>query len=129
MAYQWLSVQGRVREPLYGPRGDINGALLDDGTQIHLPPDQASSLGQDLQAGRMLIAQGYGVAGAYGRSVDAQQIGENATQLVQVGPGPLGPRGPRGRRRPPPPPFGFGAPFPPPSPGGPAAPPPPGPNP
>jgi hypothetical protein len=124
MTYQWLNVQGRVREPLCGPRGDMNGALLDDGTQIHLPPDQAWSLGQDLQAGRMLIAQGYGVAGAYGRSLDAQQIGENATQLVQVGPA-----GPRGRRGPPPPPYGFSASFPPPSPGGSAAPPPPGPNP
>ena len=104
MAYQWLNVQGRVREPLYGPRGDMNGALLDDGTQIHLPPDQAWTLGQELQTGRTLIAQGYGVTGAYGRSLDAQQIGESATQLVQVGP----PR-PPGRRGPPQPP-GFGAP-------------------
>jgi hypothetical protein len=115
MAYQWLNVQGRVREPLYGPRGDMNGALLDDGTQIHLPPDQAWTLGQELQAGRTLIAQGYGVTGAYGRSLDAQQIGESATRLVQVGP--------PGRRGPPQPP-GFAAPPPLPPPEGPGAPPP-----
>jgi hypothetical protein len=123
MAYQWLNVQGRVREPLYGPRGDMNGALLDDGTQIHLPPDQAWTLGQELQTGRTLIAQGYGVTGAYGRSLNAQQIGESAMQLVQVGP-----PGPPGRRGPPQPP-GFGAPPPPPPSGGPGAPPPPPSNP
>ena len=115
MSFQWLQVQGRVREPLYGPRGDLNGALLDDGTQIHLPPDQAQALGSDLQPGRTLVAQGYAAIGPYGRSLAAEQIGDSATQLVQVGP-----PGPRGRRGPPPPP-GFG----PPPPAGPGAPPPP----
>jgi hypothetical protein len=51
---QWMTVQGRVREPLYGLRGDMNGALLEDGTQVHLPPDQAQAFGQDLQAGRTI---------------------------------------------------------------------------
>jgi hypothetical protein len=96
----------------------MNGALLENGTQVHLPPNQAWSLGNDLAAGQTLIAQGYGASGPYGRSLDAQQIGPSATQLVQVGP-----PGPPGRGRPaPPPPAGFGAPLPP---GGPAAPPPP----
>ena len=110
MSFQWVTASGRVREPLYGPRGDMNGALLDDGTQVHLPPNQASTLGAGLQAGQTLAAQGYGVAGAYGRSLDAQQIGASPAQLVQVGP----PR-PPGRRGPPPPGFGGpGAPPPPP---------------
>jgi hypothetical protein len=118
MSYQWLQVQGRVREPLYGPRGDMNGALLEDGTQIHLPPEQAGALGADLQPGRALVAQGYGVAGTYGRSLDEQQIGDSAAQLVQVGPPGL-----RGRRGLPPPPVlgapspSFGAPTPPSGPG------------
>jgi hypothetical protein len=113
MSYQWLQVQGRVREPLYGPRGDMNGALLEDGTQVHLPPEQAGTLGVDLQPGRSLVVQGYGVAETYGRSLDAQQIGDSAAQLVQVGPPGL-----RGRRGLPPPPVlgapspGFGAPAP-----------------
>jgi hypothetical protein len=122
-AYQWLDVQGRVREPLYGPRGDMNGALLDDGTQVHLPPEQAASLASDLQAGASLVAQGYGVAGAYGRALDARQIGESPTRLVRVGP-----PGPPGFAAPPPPP-GLAAPPSPPGlapPPGPLAPPPPG---
>jgi hypothetical protein len=118
MGFQWLQVQGRVREPLYGPRGDMNGALLEDGTQVHLPPDQAWSLGSQLQGGGALFAQGYGVTGAYGKSLDAQQIGNSATQLVQVGP-----PGPPRRRGVPPPPPGFDGP--PPLPPGSAPPPPP----
>jgi hypothetical protein len=101
-ASHWLSVEGHVREPLYGPAGDLNGALLDDGTQIHIPPGQATTLSDDLQAGKMLVAQGYGVSGAYGRSLDALQFGPSPTQLVQVGPpgppppqaAPPGPPGP-----------------------------------
>jgi hypothetical protein len=103
-ASQWLTVNGRVREPLYGPAGDLNGALLDDGTQIHVPPGQATALGDTLQAGKLLTAQGYGVSGAYGRSLDAQQIGPSPAQLVQVGPPDPPPPGPLGAALPPPPP-------------------------
>jgi hypothetical protein len=112
-AYQPLQVQGRVREPLYGPRGDMNGALLDDGTQVHLPPDRAMTMSASLAPGQPLAAQGWGVAGPYGKSIDAQQIGQSPTQMVQVGPPAPPPGGP-----------GLGA-APPPPPGGPAAPPPP----
>jgi hypothetical protein len=134
-AYQWMQVQGRVREPLYGPRGDMNGALLDDGTQVHLPPDQATAMSTSLVAGQNLVAQGYGVASAYGKSVEARQIGPSPTQMVQVGPpGPPPPGGPGPGGGPPPPgSLGLGGPPPPPPPGGPgmapplgvAAPPPP----
>lgn len=104
--WQLMQVQGQVREPLYGPRGDMNGALLEDGTQVHLPPDRAMAMSASLAAGRSLAAEGYGVAGPYGRSIDARRIGGSATQMVQVGP-------------PAPPPPSFGAAPPPPPPGGP----------
>ncbi|GAN77672.1 hypothetical protein [Acidisphaera rubrifaciens] len=101
MGSQWLQVQGRVREALYGPRGDMNGALLDDGTQVHLPPDQAAKLSAYLAPGRTLVAQGYAATGRYGRSIDAQAIGTAPDALVQVA-GPAG--GPRRGPPPPPPP-------------------------
>jgi len=105
----WMQVKGTVREPLYGPRGEINGALLQDGTQIHLPPNQAQAMAADLQPGKTLVAQGYGVAGPYGKSIGAHRIGESEAKLVRVG--PPGPHGPHGHRPPPP---GDGAPPPPP---------------
>ena len=53
----------------------MNGALLEDGTQVHLPPDQAMIMGGSLVPGQTLVAQGYGATGPYGKSVDARQIG------------------------------------------------------
>ena len=126
-AYQWLQVQGRIREPLYGPRGEMNGALLDNGSQVHLPPDRAMTMAASFAPGQTLAAQGYGVAGPYGKSIDAQQVGLNSTQMVQVGPPGPPPPGPGFGVPPAPPPPdgpGLGA-APPPPPGGPAAPPPP----
>ena len=119
-SWQWMQVQGRVREPLYGPRGDMNGALLEDGTQVHLPPNRAMAMTASLAPGQALVAQGYGTDGLYGKSVDARQIGQSPTQMVQVG--PPAPPPPRGHR--PPPPGGPGM-APPPPPGGPDVPPPP----
>lgn len=90
--WQYLQVQGRVREPLYGPRGDLNGALLEDGTQVHLPPDQAVRWAADLNPGHSLAAQGYGVAGPYGRSLEVQQLAFDQTGSTAIAPGlPPGP--------------------------------------
>jgi len=36
-----MSVQGRVQMTLHGPRGDVNGAMLDDNTILRLPPPEA----------------------------------------------------------------------------------------
>ncbi|GAB0116510.1 hypothetical protein [Acidisoma sp. 7E03] len=113
---QWMTVQGVVREPLYGPLGDLNGALLADGTQVHLPPDQGAALTQNLQAGKPLVAEGYGVSGPYGRALDAQRIGTSAATLVTVSaiapaPGPdAGPPPPAPPGPPPPAPPAAGAP-------------------
>lgn len=38
---QQVTVQGKVQTPLYGPVGDLNGALLDDGTVVRIRPREA----------------------------------------------------------------------------------------
>jgi hypothetical protein len=81
-----MHVAGTVREALYGPRGDLNGALLDDGTQIHLPPPEAARLSGELQPGRTLAADGFGVTNSYGRSLEARRIGPSAADLAEIAP-------------------------------------------
>src|SRR5438876_2851947 len=49
-------VQGRVRMSLHGPQGDVNGALLDDGTVLRLPPPEAYRFAALLQPGEALVA-------------------------------------------------------------------------
>jgi hypothetical protein len=99
-AEQALSVEGRIKAQLHGPQGELNGALLEDGTIVRLPPPEAQRLSAELVPGAPLHVEGDGFAGALGRVIAARSIGPSATQLSQVAAPP--PRGP-GRRPPPPP--------------------------
>jgi hypothetical protein len=112
----WLTTEGSVRMRLYGPRGELNGALLSDGTQVHLPPPEAARLAAWLDPGKTIVAQGYGRAGPLGTVIGAEKIGPSEAQLVTVarpGPQPHRHGGPSGAAPPPPP---FGGPPPPPLP-------------
>ena len=95
-------VQGRVRMVLHGPRGDVNGALLEDGTVLRLPPPEAYRFTNLLQPGQALVAEGSELVSAVGTVVEMRQLGPTQTQLSLVAEPPG-----RGRRRPPPP--GLGA--------------------
>jgi hypothetical protein len=92
-------VQGRVRMTLHGPRGDVNGALLDDGTVLRLPPPEADRFANLLQPGQVLVAEGSGFASAIGKVFEVQQLGPSRDQLSLV----AEPPGPSRDRRPPPP--------------------------
>ncbi len=121
-ADQALKAAGKVKEQLHGPRGDLNGVLLEDGTIVRLPPPEAERLGSMLAVGAEVHVQGNGYDGKLGRVVAANMIGPDASKMVQVAQPPT--------RRGAPPPFPAGGPdfgpgAPPPPPGGPGAPPPP----
>ncbi|HEY4041992.1 MAG TPA: hypothetical protein VGM32_09140 [Rhodopila sp.] len=108
-AEQVLTAQGRIKAQLHGPRGDLNGALLEDGTIVRVPPAEAQRLAGELTPGAPLCVQGEGSAGPLGRVIEPGSIGPNANQLVQIGapppPGPgRRPPGPGPGVAPPPPP-------------------------
>lgn len=90
-------VQGRIRMTLHGPQGDVNGALLDDGTVLRLPPPEAYRFATLLQPGQFVVAEGTGFANAIGKAFEVRQLGPSRDQLSLVA--PPGP----GRDRPPPP--------------------------
>lgn len=97
---QLSEVSGRVQLTLHGPRGEVNGAMLDDGTVLRLPPPEAARLASLLAPGQTVVADGVGFANNLGRVVDVRALGSSRDALVPV----EGPPGPRGRRGPPPPP-------------------------
>ncbi|HEY0425305.1 MAG TPA: hypothetical protein VGC82_18445 [Rhodopila sp.] len=101
-AEQPLTAEGRIKAQLHGPNGDLNGALLDDGTIVRLPPTEAQRMAANLTAGAPLYVQGNGFAGPLGRVIEATSIGPNQGQLAQIAVPPV-PPGP-GHRPPPPPP-------------------------
>jgi hypothetical protein len=92
---QELRAQGEVRMQLHGPRGELNGVLLADGTMVHLPPSEASRLAAQLEPGDMVVVRGEGVEGALGRSIAARSIGPAEDKLAQVAAPPPPPHGPR----------------------------------
>jgi hypothetical protein len=83
---QQMTVQGKVRQQLYGPRGDLNGALLDDGTIVRIGPMEAYQVAPLFNPGQTLAVQGWGLTTAYGNVVGAQAIGPSAGQMTQLGP-------------------------------------------
>jgi hypothetical protein len=97
-AGQPMSVQGRVQATLHGPRGEVNGAMLDDGTILRMAPPEALRLAALLAPGQTIAAQGDGLVTPMGRVVPVQAIGASGAQLSWVqSPGP--PPGKRDRPR------------------------------
>ncbi|MCL2657756.1 MAG: hypothetical protein FWD62_10130 [Betaproteobacteria bacterium] len=97
-------LQGRVRMALHGPQGDVNGALLEDGTILRLPPPEAYRFAKLLQPGQTLVATGTALVTPAGKVMQAQQIGASSDQLSLVRQPPRpgkGGKGGKGKRPPP----------------------------
>lgn len=106
-------ISGRIAVQLHGKRGEVNGALLDDGTTLRLPPREAERMQDWLRQGQTVSARGDVLDTALGKVVDVRAIGASPEQMTELrGPRPPGPKDGPDRRGPPPPP-GFGPPPPP----------------
>jgi len=83
-AGQPISVQGRVQMTLHGPRGEVDGAMLEDGTILRLPPPEAERRSSMLSPGQTIAAQGDGLVTPMGRVIEIQAIGPSQAQLNWV---------------------------------------------
>jgi hypothetical protein len=113
---QQSTVRGRIQQALHGPAGDVNGALLEDGTVLKLGPPVTWQASTTLQLGQSVTAQGWIISNGYGRVMEVQSVGSDMSQAAPPPPGaPLPPPGA-------PPAPRADAPTPPPSPGAPPLP-------
>lgn len=81
-----MQAQGPIKAQLYGPRGDLNGVLLADGTIVHLPPQEAQRLAGQLAVGQTLFVRGAGIKNSLGKLIMARAIGpdeQHATPLQE----------------------------------------------
>ncbi|MCY0388735.1 hypothetical protein OVY01_16290 [Robbsia sp. Bb-Pol-6] len=69
-----MDVQGAVVRQLYGPRGDVRGALLEDGTSLRMAPHAALALHDYLAPGAHVQAWGQGTTSPFGTVVDVEHI-------------------------------------------------------
>jgi hypothetical protein len=102
-ARQPMNATGIIKALTYAPRGEIDGAVLDNGTIVHVPPPVGTQYAGLFRVGAPLAASGYGTANTYGRSLEATAIGPSASQMQTVIAADYGPRGrpgKRGRHRP-----------------------------
>jgi hypothetical protein len=88
---QQTSFNGRVQISLYGPRGDLNGAVLYDGTIVRMPPREAYQFASLLAPGQMVTVQGWALNTSYGRVIDAQAVGPASTQMNVLPVAPIAP--------------------------------------
>ncbi|MGB9164285.1 MAG: hypothetical protein WCC41_07525, partial [Rhodomicrobium sp.] len=84
----------------------INGALLDDGAIVRLPPPEAARFAALLSPGQTISVEGDVNASVLGRVIDATAIGASSATLNPVDAPPRLPRpgGPEARWDAPPPP-------------------------
>jgi hypothetical protein len=87
------TTSGRIAALLHGKRGEVNGAILDDGTQLRLPPPEAARLADRLRPGQTVSVRGDLLDTSLGKIVDIRAIGTSPDQLTEVA-GPRPPRGP-----------------------------------
>lgn len=94
---QAMEASGVVKMQLHGPRGDVNGVLLTDGTLVRMPPKEAERLADALKPGQTVAVRGEGVAGPNGKVVGARAFGPSADKLTELAmPAPKPPGGPGG---------------------------------
>lgn len=69
-----LSAKGRVIALLSGPRGELNGAVLDDRTVLRFSPRAGLYYADQLKPGSVLTADGLGTENEFGRVIDVDAI-------------------------------------------------------
>ncbi|QGZ63199.1 hypothetical protein [Paraburkholderia acidisoli] len=71
-----METSGEVLLALYGPRGELRGALLETGTSLRMPPHAAAELTAYLQPGAHVQAWGDGIKTRHGATIDVSDIAE-----------------------------------------------------
>ncbi|MBW6396417.1 hypothetical protein KPL78_01095 [Roseomonas sp. HJA6] len=98
-----VGASGPVQTVLRGRRGEVNGAILVDGTTVRVPPHAAVQMAELLRPGATLAVRGEGRTTVFGRVIEARFAGPSMDRLTEIaGPGPRDmspphpPRPPRG---------------------------------
>jgi hypothetical protein len=89
------TISGKIAAQLHGKRGEVNGAVLDNGIILRMPPLEAERMQGLMQPGQLVTVRGITLKTALGTVIDASAIGASTDQLTELAarPGPAGPRG------------------------------------
>jgi hypothetical protein len=73
--------EGKVRLSLHAPKGELRGALLEDGSIVRIGPKEAEHFRHLLQTGAQMAVRGDGIETPYGRVIDGKEIGPDLAHL------------------------------------------------
>jgi hypothetical protein len=81
-----MEAEGTVRLSLFGPKGELRGALLADSTAVRIGPKEAKDIAKLLTPGARIAVRGDGVETRHGRVIHAKEVGHSAAELRPVKP-------------------------------------------
>ena len=97
---QPLRAEGTIRYAKHNPRGEIDGAILEDGTILQFPPQADEAFVKQLESDQPLYAVGFGTSNQYGISIAAAMLGSSKESLRPIVPAPHKPKKPKAHKKP-----------------------------
>ncbi|WP_293797929.1 hypothetical protein [uncultured Bosea sp.] len=97
-------ITGKIVAVLHGKRGEVNGAVLDNGAQLRLPPHEAERFADLLKQDQTISLRGESTKSALGTVIEATALGATPDRLAQLDARRPKPPRPDDRAPPPPPP-------------------------
>jgi hypothetical protein len=79
-----MDAEGKVRLSLFGPKGELRGALLIDGTVVRIGHKEAELVATLLKPGATIAVRGDGLETDHGRVIDAKEVGSGMDDLRPV---------------------------------------------
>jgi hypothetical protein len=76
-----VDVEGVVRLSLYGPKGELRGALLEEGTVVRIGAKEAAAYAKLLCPGSIIAVRGADLQTKHGRTIAAEEIGPDRHNL------------------------------------------------
>jgi hypothetical protein len=81
-----VQAEGLVQRALHGPKGEVRGALLEDGRIIRFPHDRAGEVAELIAAGARLVVRGDGLTTSIGTVIEAHEMGDSKERLRRFAP-------------------------------------------
>lgn len=79
-----MEARGTVRLSLFGPKGELRGALLTDGTVIRIGPNEVEQVSDLLMPGASIAVKGDGVETRHGSVLHAKEVGGDSDNLRPI---------------------------------------------
>lgn len=79
-----MAAEGLVELSLFGPKGELRGALLSDGTVLRIGPKEAEHVAALLAPGATVAARGNGLQTKHGRVIHVDEIGPDEDRLKRI---------------------------------------------